>query len=141
MPIPINAVPFEQPLDPGDVLDFRAAFSRGPADTKPPPILLPNEDIASMTLELTSEAIALGLKIVSGQFNGAEYPAPSIDDDNVLTFWLGVDPSFQSATAFLNSGTLLGVDVTIRTSNVPPRIKNRTLVVRVRQIAGEGDQL
>ena len=141
MPIPINAVPFTQPLDPGDVLDYRAAFSQGPFDALPPPILLPNEDIASMALELTSEAIALGLKIVSGEFNGATYPAPAIDDDNVLTFWLGVDPSFQSATAFLNTGTLLGIDVTIRTSNVPPRIKNRTLVVRVRQIAGEGDQL
>ena len=130
MPIPANAIPVEQPLDPGDTLDFYAALSVGAQDVSPAPMLLTGETVAGLVVAVSSEAAAVGLKIMSG----SGYPAPAINSSNVISFWLSVDAAMRSSTVFNDGGILLGVELTITTNNNPPRIKNRTLAVLVKQL-------
>ena len=126
MAIPPNARTIRQPMDPADVVDFAVGITQGAADADPPPVLLDGEEVASFSLTLTAEAVAVGLEI---RRDGA-YPAPLVVD-RVVTFWLGVAPAMQGLTVFSGAGATLGIELTITTTSVPPRIKQRTITVTV----------
>lgn len=128
MPLPKDAVVFPEALDPADTLDFYLTLSQGAQDASPPPILLTGESVASMMLAPTAEAVAAGLTIKSG----GGYPAPAVDTSNVLSFWAGVVSGQQNASVF-DDGVDCGVVLTITTNNNPPRVKQRTMVIRVQQ--------
>jgi len=132
MPIPANAVTIEQPFDPRDVLEVKVGISQGAEDANPAPILLLGESVASLGVAVSTEAAAIGLKIVSGTFEGATYPSPSISQ-NVVTFWVTVDEARRGDAAFDGAGVTVGVELTFKTNNNPPRVKQRTVALRMAQ--------
>jgi len=132
MPIPVNAVTIEQPFDPRDVLEIKVGISVGLATDDPPSILLVGEQVASLGVSVTSEAAAVGLMIVQGDFDGATYPAPSIVG-NVITLWVTVAEARRNDAAFDGEGVTVGIEFTLRTNNNPPRTKQRTVAIKVAQ--------
>jgi hypothetical protein len=130
MPVPASAPAFEQPVDPSDVQEFVVTLSQGALDTKPAPFLITGEAVASFVLAVSVEAAAAGLSIRSD----SGYAPTCVG--NKITFWPVIAAGQQSATIFDGDGVRLGVDLTITTNNVPPRIKQRTLVLRVAQQYG-----
>lgn len=111
-------------LDPAERLDFIMNFSGG-AD----PLLEPDEAIDSWSLAVTAPAAALGLEIVE------EFPySPWLNvAGDEITLWLNVAPDFQEANAFV-AGVVLGIEVSIVTTSSPPRTRQRTFGVEVKQL-------
>lgn len=135
MPIPPNAAVFGTAanpaiLDPADILDFYVSLAQGAEDAVLPPILLVGEAVATLAVAVTTEAAAVGLKIMTG----GSYPAPKVDPaTNVVTLWLGVDSARQGDSVFNGVGVTVGVELTITTNNNPPRVKQRTVSIKVAQ--------
>lgn len=132
MPIPRNAITVEQPFDPRDVLEVKVGIAQGAEDASPAPILLLGESVATLGVAVTTEAAAAGLKVVSGTFEGSTYPAPSIAS-NVVTFWVTVDEARRGDAMFDGDGVALGIELTFKTNNNPPRVKQRTVAIQVAQ--------
>lgn len=132
MPLPRNAFPIEQPFDPRDVLEVKVGISQGADDADPPPILLTGETVAALLVAVSTEAAAVGLMIVSGVFEGGTYPAPSFSG-NVVTFWITVNPTRRGDVAFDGDGVTVGVEMTFTTNNNPPRVKQRSVAIKVAQ--------
>lgn len=123
MAIPLTAFIWPDPMDPSDVVDFVI-------DCADPtlPLLESGETIASFTLVLPSESVALGLTI------GTAARAPvKINTDTAIRLWLSVDSGFISNSAFSGAGQSLPVEVTIVTTSSPSRTRQRTCVVKVSQ--------
>lgn len=111
-------------MDPAEKLDFGMDF-RGGDD----PVLEVGETIASYSLATTAEAAAFGLQIESA---GAYSPAIDSAHEKI-TIWLSVAAEEQASAEFL-AGVPLGVEVTIITSNTPPRTRQRTFLATVKQL-------
>ena len=124
MPNPLTATPFEQAVDPRDELDFYIYVSQGEPDANPATILLTGEGIASYELALLPEAIAAGLQIMTGAYANAL-------TDNELKVWLTVDPIMRGSSIFDGTGVVVGIELTIVTTSTPPRVKQRTFLVRI----------
>lgn len=122
MPIPPNAHPFTRPMDPTDIVDYVAVLTQGVA---PDAFLAPGESVASYTLALTPEAVAVGLVIKSG--GGYE----TTFANNCIRFWLEIDPDEQASAMFDGGGVTLGLELTVITNSAPQRKKQRTLTVQV----------
>lgn len=123
MAIPLTAFIWDDPMDPSDVVDFIV-------DCADPdlPLLEAGETIASFTLTLPAESVALGLTI------GTSTRAPAkINTDTAIKLWLSVDSGYIANAAFSGAGTSLPVEVTIVTSSTPSRTRQRTCVVKVAQ--------
>lgn len=115
---------FEGELDPADEVDYMADFG---GDSRP--VLEEGEDIASFNIALTAEAAAYGLQIMTG--SGRD---PVIDGSGQkLIFWLCVDVAEQSNPDF-TEGVGLGIEITIVTTSVPARTRQRTFFVTVKQL-------
>ncbi len=125
MPLPSDPIRWEYQMDPSDRVDFDMQFGEG-ADA-----LLDvggGEAIASYTLTVEAEGVALGLTIGSGAF------APSLVDSNrTVKLWLEVDSGFQGDAAFSGAGTELGIRIRITTNSTPARVYERTYAVTVKQ--------
>jgi hypothetical protein len=122
---PATAKAFEQALDPSDVIDFYVVLSQGSPDAAVPTVLLLGEGVADYTLILTPEAAAVGLKIVerAGYENRLS--------GNVLTLWLEVDPALRGSAIFNGAGVIVAIEMLIETTATPPRIKQRSFLVRI----------
>lgn len=111
-------------MDPAERLDFELDFRNGDD-----PVLQPGESIDSYSVAVTPEAAAYGLQI--------ETDAPYAPDMDVsgerITIWLTVDIGEQSNPDFID-GLPLGVEFTIITDNTPPRTRQRTGLVTVKQL-------
>lgn len=119
MAIPQGVKIFTDELDPYDILDFKinlAALLEGGETISGTPVLA-----------LPTESTLLGLEIKTT--NGY---ATSLSS-NVIKFYLGVIDAEQNNTAFDGEGVLLPIKVTVTTNSVPPRRKQRTVAVRVKQ--------
>lgn len=130
MAIPPTARAFAQALDPRDELDFYAFVSQGAPDQKPAPILLLGEGVASYSLALTAEAVAVGLRIMSG-VNAAGEDRTDRLIGNELSIWFDVAPDMRGSRLFDGSGVTVGVKVNFRTTANPSRNKNRTFLLRI----------
>jgi hypothetical protein len=133
MPLPRNAPIFAQALDPRDVLDFKVALSQAAEDAAVAPMLLLGEGVDKLVVAVTSEAAAVGFKIVSGNVGGVTYPAPFLDSSNVVNYWATVDDARRGDAVFNNDGVTVGVEITITTNNSPAREKQRTVGHKVAQ--------
>lgn len=122
MAIPSTAVECEGPLDPHEELDF--VFPCGALLE-----LADSEEVASYTLTLLPEAVALGLEIMTG--SGRDHALLAGNTD--IEFWLTVDPLFQEDAAFDGAGAQLPLEVEIVTNATPARTRQRTALVRVVQ--------
>lgn len=125
MPIPSTALDLGT-IEPVDLLDFYIAISQGSAEGD---ILQPGESVVSYTLALPLEASAAGLTIVEKETENGKYATRLAD--RTLAFWLNVNPTQQKSPTFDGQGVTLPIELTITTSNTPPRIKQRTLKIRV----------
>jgi len=107
-------------LDPNEELDFLVPLA---------PVLEPGEEIASYTLELLPEAVALGLTIMTG--SGRDHALAL--ENTAIYFWLNIDPDFIGNAAF-DGGIALPMQVTAITNSDPARKRQRTFLVSVVQL-------
>lgn len=125
MAIPPNALRQAQPLDPADLLDYEVELLQSASTTA---LLEPGEAVASFTVALTVEAIEAGLRLkATGGYQTI------LLGGNVVKFWVDVDPLMRDDPRFGGAGVQLGVEITVTTTNVPPRIRQRTTVIQVAQ--------
>lgn len=124
MAIPLNARRWDEQMDPADVLEWvlHVGIFNGQAG-----LLEPLETVASYTLALSAEAVALGL--TTGTLTrAASQPTPTS-----FRWWFLIDSAFQSNAAFSGEGALLPMELTIVTDATPSRTLQRTLVLKVAQ--------
>lgn len=124
MPLPSSPIEWEGSMDSADVVDFEMTL----AGTTPLLDTANGEEIASYTLTVMAEGVALGLQIGSGAY------APTLIESNTgVRLWLSVDSGSQSDSAFSGTGTELGVVGKFITNSSPARTYERTWSVRVFQ--------
>jgi hypothetical protein len=117
MAIPEEAKVFLESLDPTDILDFQIDLA---------PILEIGEGITSCTATLPTESVLLGLEIKTT----AGYATTLTG--TILRIWLGIIPAEQANSAFV-AGVTLPIIITVTTNATPPRVKQRTVAVKVIQ--------
>jgi len=122
MALPPGAKAFTQPLDPTDIDVFETTIGQGTDD-----LLAPGESVAAFGLAVTAEAAAAGLRIMT-----EDGRAPTLAG-LLLRFWLTVDTSQFGAAAFSGGGIDLGLELTVKTTSIPYRTKQKTLIVKVAQ--------
>ena len=115
MPIPQNAIVWDEPMDPYDVVDYTIDLS---------PLLTTNESIDTFTAIPGAESQLLGLTVGDGDY------APEISA-NVLRIWLSIAPGKQTSASFLNTGVSLPIEISVTTNSSPSRKHQRTVVVKV----------
>lgn len=125
MALPATAQAFAQALDPSDVVDFYVVVSQGAPDAPTPTVLLLGEAIADYSLALTTEAAAVGLRIVDRAGYGNRLTG------NVLKLWLEVEASMRGSAIFNGAGVTVAIELLIETSSNPPRTKQRSFLVRI----------
>ena len=123
MALPPNAVRWPDPMDPSDLIDYRADF-RGPK-----PLLEPNERVANYTVTLTEEAVALG--IIISQAPG--YAPRLVNDLSACDLYFEVDPAERENPAFAGAGIEVGVVFTVWTDDNRERRRQRTWILGVAQ--------
>lgn len=125
MPVPVTAKAFEQALDPSDIVDFYVFISQGSPDASPPTVLLKGEAVAAYSLALSPEAAAVGLRIVErGSYKNSF-------SGNLLTVYFEVDDDLKGSPLFSGIGITVAVEMTIVTTSIPPRTKQRSFLVRI----------
>lgn len=124
MPLPSSPIAWQGSMDPSDVVDF--VMSLG--GDKPLLDLDNGEEIASYTLTVMPEGVALGLGIGTGD------RAPALIEGNTaVRLWLSVDAGSQSESAFSGAGIELGVVGKFVTNSSPARTYERTWSAKVLQ--------
>lgn len=118
MAIPTSALVWDDPMDPSDIVDYVVDFAS---------ILDTGEAIASFTVVAPSDSTLLGLTIPS---TGAYVP---VQTGTQIRIWVQIDAGQISNSAFSGTGATLPIEVTVTTNSVPPRKRQRTLVVKVVQ--------
>lgn len=119
MAIPSTAKKFDVMMDPAELLEYQTDLAGN--------LLEVGETIASYTLTMGAEGTALGASIR----NDGDY-VPQTPGSTSIKFWLEVSPAFRENSAF-DAGVDVPIVATVTTSNVPPRRRQRTVVVRVQQ--------
>ena len=122
MALPPTAKAISQAMDPSDIDVFELTIGQGADD-----LIMPGESVASFTFAVTAEAAAAGLRIMTEDGRG-----PTLTG-LLLRFWLAFDPTMLGAAAFSGSGIDLGLELTVKTTSVPYRTKQKTIVVKVAQ--------
>lgn len=120
MATPPTAFEFEEGLDPHEELDFVLPCE---------PILEEGEEIASYTLTLLAESVALGLTIMTG--SGRDHAL--VETNQSILLWLEVDDAYKTNAAFDGTGVSLPMEVTIVTNSSPTRTRQFTALVPVAQ--------
>lgn len=121
MALPTNTFKFTDPMDPKDRVDFLLNLSGvgGMLET--------GETVATYTLTMRSEGVALGVSI------GVTTYAPSQPTTSSILFWVEVDSTNWSNVAFDGTGTTVGIEVDITTNSTPARRRQRTVAIQVAQ--------
>ena len=124
MPIPDGAIELAAPMDSREVLEYLFPMS---------PVLEFDEaiDPADWNLALLPEAVALGMEIRSGDPLRSD---PKLVEENKTVFaWFSIDPAFRGNVAFQGGGAPMPMEVTLTTTAVEPRERQRTFVIRVKE--------
>lgn len=116
MSISLSPLKWSQALNPGDEVDYTFDLAGNLLETGE------TVDVWSLTPSLAS--IAAGLIVGSGAYASAL-------TGTVLKFWFSIDPAHVDDTTFDGTGTWLDMTVEVTTTNAPPRIRYRTLLLRV----------
>lgn len=124
MAIPLNAVVWDQPMDPADIIDYQADFRDGQF-----PVLEATEVITAFVPTLPADAVALGVEIMSG----GGYDPTSEEGDTSVKVWFKVDSGYQLNPAYDGEGQNFGVMFHITTDNAPAREREKTYVLTVAQ--------
>lgn len=118
MALPKNVQVFTEPMDPYDILDYEVDVTS---------LLQSGESVTSYTVSLPTESSLLGLEILTTA------PYSTSITGNVIRFYLGVIGAEQANAAFSGEGAVLPIEISINTNTNPPRRKQRTVAVVVRQ--------
>lgn len=122
MALPKEPIYLGEPMDPADLADYEAEFT-----------LEPGSEIASYVIATMPEAALVGLSVKQDMAYQPVLINGVTANNNVVRFWLEVDPLDREDAAFSGEGVTLGVVITATTNSVPPRRKQRTFTVTVRQ--------
>ncbi len=120
--IPLGAVTWAQPYDPGDHAPYAISFKD---------LLDQGETIASIdAIKVSSSAALLGISVDTA----AAY-APIIDiAGDKIQLWFLVDQSAWESAAFAAAGVQVAITVRVVTDGAPPKRYERTAVLTVRQL-------
>lgn len=116
MTISLNPLKWLQALNPGDEVDYTFDLAGNLLET--------GETVQSWSLTPSAASLAAGLILGSGQYTSSL-------TGTVLKFWFSIDPAHVSDTDFDGTGVWLDMTLEVTTTNAPPRIRNRTLLLRV----------
>lgn len=117
MAIALSALEWSQALNPGDTVDFDVDLTGR--------LLEVGETVASYTLTLSAASIAAGLVLGTGSYASSQPTATS------LLFWFSIASGHVADSAFDGTGAVLDMELLVTTTNVPPRIRQRTLLLHV----------
>ena len=120
MPLPSNPAAWAPPMDPADLLDYKAEFGDWLGE---------GQAIATFEVALMPEAALLGVSVKDGE---GRQPMLA-DDDTSIVIWLEVDDARRDDAAFSGAGATIGVVFTIVTTTSPSRRRQRTFTVRIAQ--------
>lgn len=120
--IPLTAKSIGPAMDPSDVIEYEIEFGGDDG------LLEVGEQVASYTIVLSAEAVALGLEL------GTSTRAPSQPTPTSLRLWFQVNASFRSNAAYSGAGTVFSMEATIVTDATPSRTRQRTLLLTVAQL-------
>jgi hypothetical protein len=127
MALPENATVWTAPMDPTDLVDYRASF-RGDI-----PLLEEMETVDTYTVALTAEAVALGVTIYEGPVAADGPQSPKlVETGSACDVWFEVDEAERENAAFSDPGASVGVVFTIITTD--GRRRQRTWVLRIVQL-------
>jgi hypothetical protein len=120
MSVPALAKHFDAFMDPGERLEYQADLAGN--------ILEAGETITGTpTITMGAEGTALGMSILTV----APYQAAVVNGTSIK-MWVEVDVANRNNPAWF-SGVDVPVQITIDTSNVPSRRRERTVVIHVEQ--------
>ncbi len=114
--IPASASVWPEPMDPYDIVDYKIDCSS---------LLDIGDEVADFAVEVLTESELLGLTL------GIDSYEPVLVG-NTVTVWLSIDPAEQDNAAFV-AGVNLPLEITVTSDSVPPRRRQRTVVVKVIQ--------
>ena len=120
MTIPNESYRVAEPMDPSDLVDVLVDL-RG--------LLEDNEQVQSFSVVLLPEAVAVGLTIATT----GEYITKLVNGYTGLLVWLQIDPNYVANDVFID-GIWLPFEVTVKTSSIPARRRQRTVLVEVKQL-------
>jgi hypothetical protein len=115
---PPTAILWDEILDPSEIIDYTVDLT---------PLLATGEGVASFTVIPYSESALVGLTV------GVSSYAPTIDANKILTVWLSIASAKQTDPAFSGTGSQLPLELSFTTTSIPPRKRQRTLLVQVAQ--------
>ena len=119
MALPRDPVRLGEAMDPAEVLDF--VFDLGG-------VLETGEAIEDFVLTMSPEAAALGVAID----DGARAPL-RIEDNRAVQLWFSVATAMQGDAAFAGDGIAVGIELRATTTASPPRVRERTFALTLRQ--------
>ena len=111
MAIPPTTILWPETIDPSDYLDFLVDCTS---------VLEPDETVVQATTNIPAESVLLGLTLDDIVLNAG-----------VLSMWISIDPTKQSAVEFAGTGVTLPIEISITTSAA--RKWQRTVAVKVAQ--------
>ncbi|MFC3711277.1 hypothetical protein ACFOMD_01760 [Sphingoaurantiacus capsulatus] len=120
MALPNDPILLAEAMDPSEVLDFVFDFAA---------LLEPGEVIDDFALTMSAEGAALGLSVLEAPDRGATL----IEGDRAVRLWVGVEPGAQNDAAFAGDGLQVGIELRATTNSEPPRTRERTFALTVRQ--------
>jgi hypothetical protein len=120
--IPLGAVTWSQPYDPGDHAPYAINFTD---------LLDEGETIASIdAIKVPSSAVLLGISVDTAAGYG-----PIIDiAGKKIQLWFLVDQTAWESASFTGAGVQLPITVRVNTGSTPPKRYERTAVLTVRQL-------
>ena len=129
MPIPSDAATWLDAMDPADLIDYEANME---------PLLETAESINTFTVALMPEAVLLGVEIATGLVDGGNRDPAKVTGtggavDKRIKIWMNVLPANREDPIFDGVGVDVGVVFTITTNSAPPRRRQRTYKLTVRQ--------
>lgn len=116
MAITFSPMKWTQPLNPEDEVDYTFDLQGT--------LLEVGEGVTSWDLVLSVASIAAGLTLGSVAY-------VKTLTGTIVKVWFSIDPVHQDDAAFNGTGTWLDMEVSVVTNNTPPRIRSRTLLLRV----------
>lgn len=122
MALPKDPISLGEPMDPADLADYEAEFT-----------LETGTQIGSYTIAMMPEAALVGLAVRADMTYAPVVVNGTGGSNNTVRLWLDVDPAYREDTTYSGEGTTFGVVITATTNSVPPRRKQRTFTVTVRQ--------
>lgn len=120
MALPNDPVLIAEAMDPAEVLDFLFDLSA---------VLEADELIDDFMLTMSAEGAALGLGVQSEPDRAAQL----VEGDKAVQLWLAVAEPFRNDPAFAGDGIRIGIELRAITNALPPRTRERTFALTVRQ--------